>query len=318
MARALSTATVLGLLAATAVAFAITERAKLTLSPIASTKVSPKVFSPKAAEASHRTATVAFRLRTSEQVTVWIEDSAGHTVRTLLPSRSEHRGARLDLAWDGFAGDGELVPDGVYRPVVKLETSHRTIVLPNPIRVDTNPPRIRVPHPQHPILSPDGDHHGDLFRVHYRVDEPAHAILLIRTAHGPRTVEFTRSQQPTGVLEWNGKVEIDGRYRPARPGTYLLSVAAQDTAGNRSKPYPFALAAVRYVALGRRRVVVRPGHRFAIRVSTDAPTVHWRLHGRSGVARRGTLHFRAPKKPGVYFLYVFVADHAARAAVVVG
>lgn len=299
-------------------AFGITERAKLTLSPIASTKVSPKVFSPKAAEADHRTATVAFRLRTSEQVTVWIEDARGTTVRTLLPSRPERRGARLDLVWDGFAGDGELAPDGVYKPVVKLETSHRTIVLPNPIRIDTRPPRISVPHPLHPILSPDGDHHGDVFRVRYRVDEPAHAILLLRTGSGPRTVEFTRSQKPTGELEWNGKVPVDGTYRPARPGTYLLSVAAQDAAGNRSHPYPFALATVRYVSLGRKRVVVGPGRRFAIRVSTDAPKVRWRLHGREGVARRGTLHIRAPKRPGVYFFYVFVAGHAARAAVVVG
>jgi hypothetical protein len=318
LARVLSTATVLGLLAATAVAFAITERAKLTLSPIASTRVAPKVFSPKAAEASHRTATVAFRLRTTEQVTVWIEDAHGTNVRTLLPSRSERRGARLDLVWDGFADDGELEPDGTYRPVVKLETSHRTVVLPNPIRIDTRPPRISVPHPLHPILSPDGDHHRDTFRVRYRVDEPAHGILLLRVDGHEQTVEFTRSQKPTGELEWNGKVRRGGVYKPARPGAYLLSVAAQDTAGNRSKPFPFALATVRYVALGRKRVVVAPGRRFAIRVSTDAPTVDWRLHGRSGVARRGTLHLRAPRKAGVYSLYVFVAGHAARAAVVVG
>lgn len=317
MARALSTATVLGLLAATAVAFAITERAKLTLSPIASTKVT-KTFSPKAYDPAHRTATIAFRLRTSERVTAWIEDADGTNVRTLLPSRSERKGAHLDLEWDGFGGNGLLEPDGVYRPVVKLETSHRTIVLPNPIRVDTRPPRITVPHPLHPILSPDGDHHGDVFRVTYRVDEPAHGILYLRVDGHERQIEFTLSRKPTGVLEWNGKIRADGGFKPAPRGTYLLSVAAQDTAGNRSKPYPFALATVRYVALGRNRVVVRPGRRFAIRVSTDAPTVQWRLHGRSGVARRGTLHFRAPKKPGVYFLYVFAAGHAARAAVVVG
>lgn len=317
MARALSTATVLGLLAATAVAFAITERAKLTLSPIASTKVT-KIFSPKAYDAQHRTATVAFRMRTAERVTVWIEDADGTNVRTLLPSRPERRGARLELAWDGFGDNGLLEPDGVYRPVVKLERSHRTIVLPNPIRVDTRPPRISVPRPLRPILSPDGDHHGDVFRVRYRVDEQAHGILYLRVDGRERQIEFTLSRKPTGELEWNGKVPHGGSSRPARPGTYLLSVAAQDTAGNRSKPYPFALATVRYVALGRTRVVVRPGRRFAMRVSTDAPTVHWRLHGRSGAARRGTLHFRAPKRPGVYFLYVFVANHAARAAVVVG
>jgi hypothetical protein len=71
------------------------------------------------------------------------------------------------------------------------------------------------------------------------------------------------------------------------------------------------------VTLARPRVVVRPGGRFALRVSTDAPRVEWRLHGRSGVLPRGTLHLRAPKSPGVYHLYVTVRNHTATCAVVV-
>jgi hypothetical protein len=62
---------------------------------------------------------------------------------------------------------------------------------------------------------------------------------------------------------------------------------------------------------------VRPGGRFALRISTDVPTVQWRLHGASGVQRRGTLHFRAPKAPGVYRLYIVAGDHAAKCSVVV-
>jgi flagellar hook assembly protein FlgD len=312
LARVLSIATVLGLLLASALAFAITERAKTALSPIASTEVT-KVFSPKAADATDRYARVRFRLRTRERLSVWIEDRDGTNVRTLLNSRAEKKGAHIDVQWDGFADDGLLEPDGTYRPVAKLENSHRTIALPNPIVLDTKAPTITVPKPLHPLLSPDGDHHGDLFRVHYRLDERAHALLFVRVGHKQQQVEFTRTQQPTGELQWNGKVQGNA----LRPGTYLLSVAAQDTAGNRSKPYPFAVANVRYVALGRSRVVVKAGNRFAIRVSTDAPTVHWKLHGRTGVAARGTLHFRAPKSKGVFFLYVFVGDHAARCAVVV-
>ena len=317
MARVLSTATVLGLLAATAVAFAITERAKLTRSPIGGTRVT-KIFSPQARSPVFRQADVEFRLRTRERVTVWVEDAHGTNVRTLLPSRTEPRGAHITLAWDGFGPNGVLLPDGVYRPVVKLETSHRTIVLPNPIRVDTKPPVISVPHPLHPVLSPDGDHHGDTFRVHYRIDEPAHALLFVRVGGHTRQVVFTRTQKQSGELEWNGKVKVDGAEKTVRPGAYLLSIAAQDLAGNVSKPHPFAVANIRYVSLGRTRVTVRPGGRFAIRVSTDAPTVQWKLHGRSGVARRGTLHFTAPRRAGVFFLYVFVGSHAARCAVVVG
>ncbi|HEV2592131.1 MAG TPA: hypothetical protein VGU02_09580 [Gaiellaceae bacterium] len=313
MARVLSIATVLGLLLASALAFAITERAKVTKSPLSSTQVT-KVFSPKASDPTDRVAQIRFRVRIRQRITVWIEDAQGTNVRTLLDSRPEVSGARLDLQWDGFAADGLLQPDGTYRPVVKLEGSHLTTVLPNPIVLDTKAPHISVPKPLHKVISPDGDGHGDLFRVHYHVSEPAHGVLLVRVAGKQTQVEFTLRKPRFGELQWNGKL----KRKALPPGAYLLSVAAQDTAGNRSKPYPFAVVDIRYVSLGQKRVVVKPGNRFAIRVSADAPTVQWKLRGRTGTAAPGTLHFRAPHSKGVFFLYVFVGDHAARCAVVVG
>ena len=98
----------------------------------------------------------------------------------------------------------------------------------------------------------------------------------------------------------------------------MLSVSAQDTAGNRAKGYPFAIAQVRYVVLARharRRAARRPGSRSAS--PTDTPTVRWQLNGRHGVLPRGTLHLRAPKSSGVFNLYVFAGTHVARCAVVV-
>ena len=77
------------------------------------------------------------------------------------------------------------------------------------------------------------------------------------------------------------------------------------------------IAQVRYISLGRDRVVVRPGGKFALRVSADSPTVHWTLRGRSGTLRTGTLHFSAPKSAGVYRLYVTAGTHAAKCTVVV-
>ena len=145
-------------------------------------------------------------------------------------------------------------------------------------------------HPQFPIISPDGDGHADVFRIPYSVSEPAHAILLMRGTQAG----FTKSRKLSGTLTWNGF--YPGTNKPLPKGRYVLGVEAQDTAGNRSPILRFAIAEIRYVTLARDRVVVRPGGRFAIRVSTDAPTVEWRLHGRSGVLPRGTLHLRAPQK----------------------
>jgi hypothetical protein len=311
VARVLSSAVVLVLLAATAVAFAITEGAKIEKSPIYRTRVT-KLFSPNCptpCATGSTTANVRFYLRKRERLDVWIVDSRGTRVSTLVSGRTFAPRRKLVFIWNGFTKAGELVPDGVYMPVVKLP--HRTFELPNTIRLDTKPPAITVRHPQFPLISPDGDGHADVFRVHYRVDEPARGILQVRD----KQVELTYRKPLAGELVWNGM--LGKPPRPARPGRSVVSVAAQDAAGNVSKPVPFAIAQVRYVVLARNRVVVRPSGKFALRVSTDAPTVEWRLNGGSGVKRRGTLHFRAPRKPGVYHLYVTVASHSAKCAVVV-
>ena len=270
------------------------------------TRVDP-LFSPTGV--TLKTAHLQFRLRTRERIEVWIQDDGGAKVRILQAPRTFNRGARLALVWNGFTDSGLLVPDGVYTPVVKLIRSHRVLVLPSPIRLDTKAPVITVRHPQYPILSPDGDGRRDSFTVRYRTNERAQGILAVR---GTR-VELTRSRQPAGELHWNGK--LNGR--PVHPGRYLMTVAARDEAGNESKPYPFAIAHIRYIALGRERVVVPPGGKFALRVSTDAPFVHWTLRGRSGTQRTGTLHFTAPKSAGVYRLYVTAGSHAAKCVVVV-
>jgi hypothetical protein len=309
--RVLPTAFVLVLLAATAAAFSLTERAKLELSPIYGTQPG-QVFSPDSKVARTKLARIRFRVRKAERIDVWIDDSSGDKVADLVVNRSVRPRQQVELVWDAFTEAGTLVPDGTYHAVVKLTRSHRTIALPSDITLDTKPPQITVlAHTKYPIVSPDGDGHADTFRVRYRVSEPAHAILLLRG----KQVVYTLGQKTTGELTWNGKKPGTSRSLP--PGRYLLAAAAQDRAGNRSAGKPFAIAQIRYVTLARKRVVVRPGGRFAIRVSTDAPRVEWRLHGRSGTLPRGTLRLRAPKRPGVYRLYVTAATHTAACAVVV-
>lgn len=309
MPRVVSTAIVLALLAATAGAFALTERAKLERSPIYGTRIVNPVFSPAAT--SKPTVTIEFRVRPSERVDAWIVDGEGRKITDLVTNRGVRPHQRLALVWDGLDPHGIQARDGVYRPVVKLLRSHRTITLPSDITIDTKAPVIHVKRPQFPIISPDGDGHADVFRVPYTVSEPAHAILLLRGTQVVRTLR----QKLRGVLTWNGF--YPHTTRPLPKGRYVLGVEAEDTAGNRSPLLRFAIVQIRYVTLARDRVVARAGGRFAIRVSTDAPTVDWRLHGRSGTARRGTLHLRAPRKRGVYRLYVTVGKHSDSAAVVV-
>jgi hypothetical protein len=311
VARVLSTAFCVALLAATAVAFALTEGAKTELSPIYGTKI-PHVFSPTCDLKICRfnAASIVFKLRKKQHLQVWMEHN-GKRVSTIVSGRTYPRGT-VKLAFSGIADDGvTILPDGTYRPVVRLTNEHRTIRLPNLIQLDTTPPQaIKFPKQVYTEISPDGDGRHDFFRIQYTLNAPGHGVLLV----GSRQAVYTRSQKVHGSLTWGGR--IDGKI--VKPGRYVLFIAAQDAAGNRSKPFPFAAVTVRFLALGRTKIEVAPRHRFALFVLSDAKDVSWLFDRGRGSSRKHTLKLRAPRKPGTYTLYVTAEGHTAKATVVVG
>ncbi len=305
MARIASSVLVVALLAATAAAFALTQRLKTQPSPIFGTEPG-EVFSPLCG-CKTKQATIAFKLRNANTLDVAIVDG-GKVIRTLERGRRYARGP-VEIEWDGRDDAGRLVPEGEYQPRVHLRGGRRTITLPNAIRVDVTPPQLERVTPSRRVFSPDGDRRADRVTFRYRLNEPGRGMLLI---DGKRRVltKFPRTQDK---LDWFGKV--GGRALP--PGTYVARVVASDPAGNvsaRSRPVPIVL---RYVALGRDRISVAAGNRFAVRVSADARAVRWELGGRSGVARPGTLRLRAPLQKGRFTLAVTANGHTARAAVFV-
>jgi hypothetical protein len=159
------------------------------------------------------------------------------------------------------------------------------------------------------VFSPDGDGRADRVVVRYRVDEPARGLLFVDGERRGLT-KFARTED---VLPWYGKV--DGRALDA--GTYAFTFAARDPAGNVSPRSQPVSVRIRYVTLGRDRVVVRADASFAIRVSSDAVRVRWTLGRRSGEASPGTLRLRAPQRPGRHTLTVTANGRSARAAVFV-
>jgi hypothetical protein len=302
--RLLSTLLVVALLGGTAAAFAVTQGLKIEPSPILAPRIA-KVFSP-VCDCSTRVATIQFKLRKPDRVRLEIVGD-DHVVRTLVPGRRLRRG-KVTYTWNGRDDRGRFVAEGVYRPRVHLAGQHRTIDLPNEMRVDTTVPKITLASVTPRRLSPDGDGRGDRVVVSYRTSEPAHGILLV---DGKRVV-FTRRQLPQSSLAWNGRVAGSR----VAPGVHRLRLAAEDRAGNVSAPgKPFDVV-VRYVALARNRIEAKAGTRFGVRVSADAP-VHWRLGARSGTAKPGLLVLRAPARRGPYTLTVRVGDHLARAALIV-
>jgi hypothetical protein len=304
LARLLPTLLVLALVAATAAAFAVAERLKLERPPIAAPRID-KVFSP-VCRCPTDDATIAFRLRRSDTVRLAIVDDELRVVRRLLESTRVPAGA-FETSWDGRDDDGALVPDGSYRPRLHLASDRRTIVLPNPIRVDTRPPRLRGVGARPARFSPDGDGRRDKVEVFYRLNERARALLYL----GDRRLVRTRHRPLRGKVEWFGLVHG----RPLRAGRYRLDLEAEDPAGNRSEPIAVTVR-IRYVELGRAAIRVRARTRFGVRVRTDAERFRWRFAGGTGTARPGLLVLRAPRA-GRYTLFVEANGHGARAPVVV-
>ncbi len=297
---------VLALLGATAAAFAVTERLKLERSPVTGTRVD-RVFSP-VCECARDVAVVSFVLRRRETVTVDILERDGRSIRTLVRNRREPAG-RVSYTWDGRDNLERVVPEGVYRPRVQLERNGRTIVLPNPIRVDTTAPVITLVRVSPRVFSPDSDGTRDRVTAAYRIDERARAVMLVDGRQRAQS-KFRRVE---GNLVWFGR--INGRV--VRPGTYEIRLRAADRAGNRSIRTRAVPVVVRFVELSREHVEVVAGKRFSVRVLTDAESYRWLFAGRRGVGAREVLVLRAPDEPGTYSLYVTVGGRAARAEVVV-
>lgn len=297
---------VLVLLGATAAAFAVTERLKLERSPITGTQVD-KVFSP-VCECARDSAFISFVLRRGETLTLDILDKNRRSIRTIVRDRREPAG-RVFFTWDGRDNLDRVVAEGVYRPRVQLERNGRTIVLPNPMRVDTTAPVVTLVRVFPRAFSPDSDGRRDRVTATYRIDERARALMLV---DGRQRVQskFLRLE---GQLVWFGRVNGT----TVRPGLYEIRLRAVDRAGNRSVRTRAVPVRVRFVELSRDRIEVGAGRRFSVRVRADADSYRWLFAGRRGGGERQVLVLRAPEEPGTYTLYVTVGTRAARAEVVV-
>ena len=299
-------ALVAALLVATSAAFVVTEKLKLTRNPIVGPRVD-KLFSPTC-DCATESASIAFRLRSPDRVSVQIIDADGDVVRELARSRAQGRGP-VTYLWDGRDGDGRVVAEGAYRPRVHLDEQRRTIVMPNPIRVDVTPPRVESFTARPLVISPDGDGRSDRAKIRYRVSERSVVELYVDGTRALRRL----GTRTTGTMDWFGVAGGE----PLPQGRYLLRLVARDVAGNLGRRSGSRAVAIRFLALGRDRVVTTPGAQFAILALSQARTLRWTLAGRSGAARPGTLRLRAPDEAGRYVLRVDANGHVERVVVVV-
>ena len=298
----------LGLLIATAAAFAITEKLKLEKSPITGTFVS-SAFSPVCGCARDK-ANISVKFRKKDTVTVTVLTAGRKPVRTLVEGTPVQRGRNI-FRWDGKTDAGSQAPDGSYRVEIHLaagapdDPACRTR-----IELDTKMPVV-IPVANRTEFSPDGDHQADAVTIHFTLSEPAHVLVYL----GDRLLIRSRSHTTQGSVTWSGKT--DAHLHP--PGTVTLSIGAVDLAGNAipAAQRPQVQVTIRYITLANRRITVAAGKRFDIGVSTDARRYGWLLGSRHGFAHGPVLRLRAPKQPGRYVLVVTAHGHSDRAVVTV-
>ena len=305
MQRVLTTVTLLGLLVATAAAFAITEHLKLEKSAIYGLQVS-KYLSPVCGrDCPTRTATIQVKLRHPDHVTVTIADADGNKVATALPAKRKNH-----FVWDGTTNDGTQAPDGVYHPWISLAHARHTYKLANPIIVDTRPPKVisAAALKRKPVLLAGP---GRSIAIKYDFSENAHALVYLDGRSRPSVVG--RKTRHQFKVKWAAR--LGGRPLPA--GRYVLSIGASDIFGNKT-PAPERLdvpVVVRYIELSSQRITVGRGGRIEVHVDTAARRYTYRLGKRHGDRRRKSLRLRAPTTPGTYHLVVAENGHTATAVV---
>ena len=150
---------VVALLAATAAAFALTQGLKNQPAAIFGTEVDA-ACSRRSAAVTPRRASSTFKLRNPDRLDVSIVDGSDRVVRTIERDREYARGL-VEIRWDGRDDAGQVLPEGEYKPRVRLRDDRTTYTLPNPIRIDVTPPQLELVSARPRVISPDGDRRGD-------------------------------------------------------------------------------------------------------------------------------------------------------------
>ena len=328
MQRAVAIALAVGLLAASAGAFALAQLLKLERSPIEAIRVDPTpnhdrgrldrhdsaLFSPRCAAPCLASAEIRFRVHTDGPVRAQVVAPGGRVVRDLglLP----HPGGRVVARWNGREAGGEVAPDGSYR--LKVSLSGRRIELLNPLALDTAV-RVLGTNVSRRVISPDCDARGDRVIVVVRGREQLAGVRL-EVRKGDELVRTVRVGRRARALAVSWPPYDGKRCTTAPDGRYRLRVIARDVPGNTRSVDLGAITARGVVLTPPGRAVVA-GRRVRVGISADARGLRLELArvggGAPEILARGTrspaavARIPAATRGGVY---IVSNRHARRTA----
>lgn len=275
------------LVVATVGAFFVTTRLKRS-TPVIEQLTFRRSFSPNG-DGRYDAATFAFRLPSTDELTVSIVNRDGDQVRMLAEDVHLRGGQRHRFRWNGRTDGGQVAPDGEYHLQVGLRREGRTVTSGRKLFLDTVPPHPVVRYVSPESISPDRAGRGNVATLRFAGPMRRARLLVYRTdLRRPRLVAARQITGDRPTVRWDGRV-ADRRRAPG--GSYLLVVRAQDAAGNvgpaRVPPKRTAVRgnpgiAVRYVDAHPVRPVARSGRRLSFAVNADGRRYRW------GVRRLGS------------------------------
>ena len=233
MARPVVRAVFALLVLATIAAFFATQQLKSEFPLVIRFAVKPKQISPNG-DRFRDTTQVGFDLSRPAKVSFSILDSEGNEVRRLVDDRQLPGDSHNRFLWNGRNDDGGIVPAGIYRMRVVRRDEGRVIDSVKKIRVDLQPPHVRLLSAKPSIIAPRAP--GQSPEVTIRYSGPANQapeFRVFRTddAAKPHVVRRFRGKGNTGV--WHGEVATGPeRTGPAPDGDYAFTVRVRDKAGN--------------------------------------------------------------------------------------
>ncbi len=233
MARPVVRAVFALLVLATIAAFFVTQQLKSEFPLVIRFAAKPKQISPNGDRFRDSTQ-VGFDLSRPAKVSFSILDSEGNEVRRLFADRQLAGDSHNRFIWNGRNDDGDVVPDGVYRMRVVRRDEGRIIDSVKEIRVDLQPPRVRLLSAKPSVIAPRAPGQSPEVTIRYSGPlnrAPEFRVFRTDDAANPHVVRRFRGKGRSGV--WHGEVAMGPeRTGPAPDGDYAFTVSVRDKAGN--------------------------------------------------------------------------------------
>jgi hypothetical protein len=234
MARPLVRAVFAFVVVATIAAFFVTQQLKSETPLVLRFAAEPRQFSPNG-DRTRDVTRVGFDLSEPATVSFYVLDSEGTEVRRVVDDQAFAGDAKHRFRWNGRDDDGRQVPDGIYRMRVVQRSEGRVIDSSKRLRVDREPPRVRLVSAEPGVIAPREPGQRPEVTIRYRGPRnsaPEFRVFRTDLPGPPRVVRrFRGNEQRRGI--WHGEVSAGPeRTVPAPDGDYAFTVSVRDKAGN--------------------------------------------------------------------------------------